>query len=67
MPRPQHNSRAINRFIVSALYHEARGRGVPMTRLTNELLLKALSGTEEWRKAEEAMMLREESPEYRTT
>ena len=66
MSRPTHYSPAINRFIVSALYHEANGRGVPMTKLTNELLQKALAGTEGWKKAEEAMVLREEPPTYTT-
>ena len=66
MPRAAHYSPAINRFIVSALYHEAYGRGVPMTKLTNELLQKALAGTEGWKKAEEAMVLPEEPSEYKT-
>ncbi|MDB6124288.1 MAG: hypothetical protein JWQ71_3281 [Pedosphaera sp.] len=38
MPRPQYYSPAIERFLVSALYHEARKRKIPMTRLTNEIL-----------------------------
>ena len=66
MPRPTHYSPAIQRFLVSALYHEAHGRGVPMTKLTNELLEQALLGTDGWRKAEEAMVLQETSPPYRT-
>lgn len=61
MPRPQHYSPAINRFLVSVLYHESKSKGMPMTKLTNELLQKALAGTEGWQKAEEAMALRESS------
>ena len=44
MPRPQHYSPAINRFLVKALYHEAQGRGIAMTTLTNQLLEEALTG-----------------------
>ena len=66
MRRPLHYSPAIERFLVSALYHEAHGRGMPMTKLANELLGKALLGTEGWRKAEESMQLQETPPPYRT-
>ena len=44
---------AISRLTCCALYHEARRRGVPMTRLADELLAGALSGTAGWRAAEE--------------
>lgn len=64
MPRQLHYSPAIQRFLVSALYHEAHRRGVPMTKLTNELLEKALLGTDGWRKAEESMVLQETAPQY---
>ena len=64
MRRPLHYSPAIERFLVSALYHEAHGRGMPMTKLANELLEKALLGTEGWRKAEESMQLQETPPQY---
>jgi hypothetical protein len=66
MPRPQHYSPAINRFIVSALYHESKAKGVPMTKLTNELLQKALAGSDGWKKALQAMLLQEEPPKYTT-
>ena len=52
MSRPHHYSPAIDRFLVSALYHEARLRRVPMTRLADELLRGALEGTDGWRLAE---------------
>jgi len=55
MARPQHYSPAINRFLVCALYHQAKAKGVPMTVLTNELLQAALSGSEGWHKAKESM------------
>jgi len=52
MASPTHYSPAIDAFLVSALYHEARRRGVPMTRLADELLRGALEGTEGWRLAQ---------------
>lgn len=33
----------IRRDLITKLYHEARRRGIPMTRLTDELLSVALS------------------------
>ena len=51
MARPRYYSPAIDRFLVSALYHEARRRRVPMTRLADELLRGALEGTEGWEEA----------------
>jgi hypothetical protein len=64
MPR-KHYSPGIRRFLVSALYHEAKERGVPMTVLTNQILEAGLTGTEGWKKAEEAR-LQEQSPSYKT-
>ena len=51
MSRPTHYSPVISRFVVSVLYHEARQRRIPMTRLTDELLLQALRGTPGWQTA----------------
>lgn len=45
MPRSRHYSPAIDRFLVSVLYHEARHRNMPMTRLTNQLLKEALTNS----------------------
>jgi hypothetical protein len=42
MSRPQHYSPAIKRHLVSALYHEAKRQGRPMTHLTNDILKMAL-------------------------
>jgi len=44
---------AVARSLVSALYHEARHRGIPMTRLLDRLLRDALRGTPGWRKAQQ--------------
>ncbi len=59
MPK-KHYSPRISRFLVSVLYHEARKRKVPMTRLTDELLRHQLSGCESW----EQVKVAEDSPTY---
>ena len=41
----------IERFLVSVLYHEARRRQVPMTRLTNEIITQALANSVGWQLA----------------
>jgi hypothetical protein len=63
MPQ-KHYSPEIRRFLVTVLYHEARGRGVPMTVLTNQLLETALAGSQGWKQAEQAMQLQEQPPPY---
>ncbi len=67
MPRSRHYSPEIRRFLVSVLFHEARGRGLPMTVLTNQLLEEGLKGTNGWKKAEESMRLQETAPQYQKT
>ncbi len=64
MARPKHYSPEIRRFLVSALYHEAQGRGVPMTALTNQILADSLRDSHGWKKAEESMQLKEVSTPY---
>jgi len=59
--RPKHYSPAINRFLVSVLYHEAKGRGIHMTTLANQLLSKALTGGDGWQKT--MMQLQEKTAE----
>jgi len=59
MPRPQHYSPAIDRFLVSCLYHEAKAQRKPMTVLTNQLLQTALAGSDGWKKAQEAIKANE--------
>ena len=54
MPRPQHYSPAIERFLVSVLYHEAQHRKIPMTRLVNDLLKAGLVNSAGWRLAMES-------------
>jgi hypothetical protein len=62
MARARWYSPQLDRFLVSALYHEARRRKVPMTRLANRLLESALAGSEGW----EAAVLAEAPVPYRT-
>lgn len=64
MPKRMHYSPQLSRLNVCALYHEAKTKGVPMTKLADELLAKALVDSESWTKAEQ--QLREEPPPYRT-
>ena len=54
MPRTTHYSPALDRFLVSVLYHEAKRRKQPMTVVANTVLTDALKDTEGWRLAEEA-------------
>lgn len=54
MSRPRPYSPQLSRLVVSALYHEAKCRRLPMTRLADQLLHEALLGTPGWRKAIQA-------------
>ena len=51
MARPTHYTPALSRFTVSMLYHEARHRGIPMTRLADDLLRESLKGSPGWEQA----------------
>jgi hypothetical protein len=63
MPK-KHYTPSLSRLNVSALYHEAKYRNIPMTRLADQLMAKALSGSVGMQKAQE--QFREGSPEYKT-
>ena len=63
MPKRSHYSPRINRFLVSVLYHEAKRRQIPMTKLTDELLKKQLAGLPSWAMAQESKIA-EEPPPY---
>ena len=69
MGRPAHYSPAIDRQIVCALYHEAKRRHKPMTRLVNELLAGVLQDTHGWQTALDQQSILQEQPTepYRTT
>lgn len=63
MPRPRHYSPQLSRFMVSVLYHEAKARKVPMTKLTDQLLRQSLTDSEGWREAE-SLRVSESPPPY---
>ena len=69
MARSTHYTPPLSRFIVCALYHEAKQRKIPMTRLANDLIELALKETPGWREAQaqqEAMQMGEGYTEYKT-
>ena len=66
MARSTHYTPPLSRFIVSALFHEAEARKIPMTRLANNLIELALKETPGWKEAQEAMQIGEEVTEYQT-
>ena len=59
MARQTHYVPCISRELVRALYHEARHRRKPMTRLVDELLSDALSGTIGWQIAHNESVVQE--------
>jgi hypothetical protein len=68
MARSTHYTPPLSRFLVCALYHEARQRRIPMTRLANNLIELALKETSGWKEAQaqEAMQMGEGVKEYQT-
>lgn len=62
--RQKHYVPAISRFLVSVLFHEAKRRQIPMTKLVDELLRQSLSDSESWEKAQE-LRVSEDPPPYR--
>jgi hypothetical protein len=62
MPNRYYSPR-ISRFLVSVLYHEAKRRQIPMTKLTDELLRQQLTGCESWDEAQ-GVRVAEEPPPY---
>jgi hypothetical protein len=67
MPQ-KHYTPPLSRFIVCALYHEAKQRKIPMTRLVNNLVEAGLRDSVGWKEAQaqEAMRLGEGVKEYQT-
>ena len=62
MARFRHYSPQLSRFVVSVLYHEAKRRKIPMTKLTDELLRDSLSGSESWQKVESLSVAESPTP-----
>lgn len=50
--RVSHYVPAISRQLVAVLYHERKRRGIPMTKLVDEILTGALRGTDSWKLAD---------------
>ena len=65
MARTAHYSPAIDRQVVCALYHEAKRRKQPMTKLVNELLSGVLRDTEGWQTALNQLSIVQEQPDQR--
>jgi hypothetical protein len=68
MPR-KHYTPPLSRFLVCALFHQAKVRSIPMTQLANEIMQAGLKDSPGWKQAQaqqEAMQMREGVTEYTT-
>ena len=52
MARSSHYTPPITRFLVCALYHQAKQLGIPMTRLVNNLVEAGLKDSPGWKEAQ---------------
>lgn len=66
MSNPKYYSPQIKRFLVSALYHEAKSRRIPMTELANTILADGLKNTAGWKVAEDTALIKEATTNYLT-
>jgi hypothetical protein len=68
MTKSTHYTPPLSRFLVCALYHEAKARGIPMTQLANNLVEASLKESVGWQKAQaqQEAMLEEGVKEYQT-
>lgn len=55
MSRPRHYTPPLSRFLVCALHHEAKRRGIAMTTLVNQVVQQSLAKSEGWKAAEQQM------------
>ena len=51
MPSSKHYTPALKRFLVTALYHQAKLEHIPMTLLVNRIVEQSLQGSEGWKRA----------------
>ncbi len=68
MPQ-KHYTPPLSRFLVCALFHQAKVRSIPMTQLANEIMQTGLKDSPGWKLAEaqqEAMRMGEGVTEYTT-
>ena len=66
MAKSKHYTPPLSRFIVRALYHEAKQRRIPMTQLANNLVEAGLKDSSGWKAAQDQMRLGEGVKEYQT-
>lgn len=52
MAKASHYSPRLSRFLVSVLYHHAKAKKIPMTKLADNLLRQSLVDTDAWKLAE---------------
>ena len=68
MPQ-KHYTPPLNRFLVCALFHQAKVRSIPMTQLANEIMQAGLKETPGWKQAraqQEAIQMGEGITDYQT-
>ena len=68
MPQ-KHYTPPLSRFLVCALFHQAKVHSIPMTRLANEIMQAGLKETPGWKQAQvqqEAMRIGEGVTQYTT-
>ena len=66
MSKSTHYTPPLSRFLVCALFHESKARGMPMTRLAQQLVEAGLRNSPGWKQAQEQMRVAEENVEYKT-
>jgi len=65
----KHYTPPLSRFLVCALFHEAKARKIPMTQLANDLVEAGLKETPGWHQAraqQETMRIGEGVTKYQT-
>ena len=60
MPSPRYYSPRIDRGLVTRLYHAAKAQRIPMTTLTNQLLVHGLAQAEGIHSPPESLTVRED-------
>lgn len=53
LPKRGHYVPHISRFLIAVLFHEGRRRGMPMTKLVDQLLSDSLRDTPGWQQAQQ--------------
>lgn len=66
MARTRRYTPPLSSLNICALFHQSKIRGIPMTRLANELVETALKDTPGWKQAQEQMRMGEGKVEYQT-